>query len=78
MEQAPQGSGHSNESARVQAAFGQRSQKNGLIFGWSCMEPGVAGHNDSCGPLPTQDILRFYELAHEVLLKKPGGTVNMV
>lgn len=34
----------------------QGSQTYGLIFGWSCMEPGV-GFNDPYMFLPTQDIL---------------------
>lgn len=39
LEQAPQGSSHSNEPARVQV-FGQHSQTQGLVFGCSCTEPG--------------------------------------
>ena len=54
--QAPQGSGHSSEPAAVQETFGQCSQTNGLIFGWSCVEPGV-GLSDPCGSFTTQDIL---------------------
>lgn len=32
----------------------------GLIFGCSYVEPGV-GLSDSCGSLPTHDILWFYD-----------------
>ena len=49
LEQAPHGSGHVTEPAGVQEAFGQWSQTHGLIFGWSCEEPGV-GLDESCGP----------------------------
>lgn len=33
---------------------------HGLVFGWTCVEPGVALH-DSCSSLPTQDIIWFYD-----------------
>lgn len=46
---------------RVQESFGWCSQKYGLNYGWSCLEPGV-GVYDLCGPLPTQDTLQFYDL----------------
>jgi len=39
------------QAARVQAAFRQCSQKYGLIFGWSCVEPGVEA-DDPYGSLP--------------------------
>lgn len=32
----------------------------GLIFGCSYVEPGV-GLSDSCGSLPTHDVLWFYD-----------------
>jgi len=40
------------QNAGVQEACGQCSQTYGLIFGWSCVEPGV-GLSDPCGSLPT-------------------------
>ena len=44
----------------VQETPGQCSQSYGhMIFGWSCVEPGVGF--SSCGSLPTQDILWFYD-----------------
>ena len=43
-------------AARVQRVFGQCSQTHGLIFGWSCVEPGV-GFDDLYQCLPTWDIL---------------------
>ena len=56
LRQAPRGSGHGIELARVQEASGQHSQSCGLIFGWSCVEPGV-GLDSLYGFLPSQDIL---------------------
>ena len=40
-------------------AFGHLSQTQGFTFAWSCVEPRV-GLADSCGCLPTQDILQLY------------------
>ena len=42
---------------RVQGVSGQCSQSYGLIFGWSCVEPGSHGLYDPHGSFPTQDIL---------------------
>ena len=56
LEKAPQGNSHGTELARVQETSGQHSQTYDLIFGWSCVEPGV-GLSDPCGSLPTWDIL---------------------
>lgn len=54
LEQAPQGSRHSTKL--TVALFRQHLQTQGLNFGRSCVEP-EAGHNNPCGPLPSQDIL---------------------
>lgn len=40
------------------------------------MDSGV-GLDDTFGSLPTQNILQFYEKAHGMLLKKPGGAVKV-
>jgi len=59
LEQAPQGNTHGGTKlARIQQASGQLSQTYGLIFVFCCVE---VGHDDSCGSLPTQDILSFHE-----------------
>lgn len=44
------------QAARLQAAFVQHSQTQGMDFGWCCVDPEV-GLNDPCGFLPTQDFL---------------------
>ena len=49
------------QAARVQEAFGQCSQIYGLIFEWSCVEPGV-GLNDPYRSLPVLNILWFYDI----------------
>ena len=51
----PKSLGHSTKPTRVQQAFGQHSQTDGLIFGCSCVELRV-GCNDPFGSLSTQDI----------------------
>lgn len=56
LEQAPQGNGYSHKCVGVQETFKQCSQKYGLNFRWSCMEPEV-GFSDPCEGLSTQDIL---------------------
>lgn len=43
-------------NAGVKGVSGQRSQRYGLIFGWSSVEPGVV-LDDPCGSLSTQDVL---------------------
>lgn len=60
LEHATQDSGHRPKPNRVQEIFRQHSQKYGLNYGWSCVEPRVGVH-DLCGPLPTQDTLQFYD-----------------
>lgn len=57
-EQAPWGYGHRPKPNRVQGAFGQCSKKYHLNFERSFVEQGF-GFDDSCGTLPTQDILWF-------------------
>lgn len=54
--QAPQGRGHGTEPDGIQAAFGQLSQTQSLIFGWCCVGSGV-GLDVPCGSLSAQDIL---------------------
>lgn len=46
------------DSAGGEEAIRQHSQTHGLIFGRSCVEPGV-GLVDPCGSLPIQDTPRF-------------------
>lgn len=48
-------SDHSTKPTGVQEMF-EHSQTYGLIFGWSCMEPGV-GLDDPLRSLPIWDIL---------------------
>ena len=57
--------GHSTELAEVQEVTLSRhcSEAYGLIFGWSCVDPGVILKNPY-GSLPTQDIPWFFELFH--------------
>jgi len=57
-------------AARVQGAFGQHSQTQGLNVGQLCVEPGV-GHYDPCVSLPTWDILLFCGSKSAVVLPTP-------
>jgi len=61
MELDSQGSGHGTELARVLEASGQSSQIYGLIFEWSCVEPGI-GLSDPCGFIPTWDVIGFLKI----------------
>ena len=47
---------YGTELARVQEATGQCFRTNGLVFEWSCLEPGV-GLNDPYECLPAQAVL---------------------
>lgn len=53
LEQVCQGSDHSSKPTEVQEVSGQSSQKYGLVFMWSCLEPGAG--LDDCESLPRQN-----------------------
>ena len=56
LERAPQNTCCGTELAGIQETSEQCSQIYGLIFVWSCVEPGVV-LDGPCAFLPTQDIL---------------------
>ena len=62
---SPESSGHGagcpgqwswHQADGVQEAFGQHSEKQGLNFGWCCVEPGV-GRDDPHLSLPIWAVL---------------------
>ena len=58
LAQAPQDSGYGTKPPGVQEAFEHGSLKYDLIFMWSYVNL-EAGLGDTCGSLPSQDILWF-------------------
>jgi len=61
------GKWHGTRLYGVQEVSGQHAQTCGLIFGWSCVEPGVR-LDDPYRSLPIQDILCFYAFMINVLV----------
>lgn len=64
---------HHHRAARTEAAFGQFSQPQSLIFAQPCVEPGVAS-DDPNRSLPTQVILRFYDSTPIIIITSTTPT----